>query len=268
VRTSRGTPNHARDAAVPPPSRRPPAGVRRDSRAAAAGLVALAVQGYKIRMAGPPWFQTIVSIAGGVLTILGCLLALGAGVLLFALWRMVRRVGARLTAAEREMMPLVHQLRGAVANVDAVTATVRRDVDAVHQTVTAANAGARSAISRIEERARRLDALAGEAQVEIEGALVGAVAAARGVRAGAVVLRDILGGLTADDTPGRPRRSAMAGRPTGPVARHAETAATHDSGEFIDAEPYGREPGNGRGRPRTRSSRERKRAGGPGRAEG
>jgi len=202
-------------------------------------------------MAEPSTFQTVVAVANGVLSILACLLLIGLAVGSLALWRGVARAKHQLALVQRDVAPLLATLGRVATNLEAATSTVRSDIEAIHATVTDANEVARSVVHTAEDRLRRLGSVVGAAQEEVEGALVDVAATARGVRAGASVLRGILGLADAGTGPvARPRGGRAAvpkagGRGAEPIER----------GEFEDAGDRRRDSGNGRGRPRARSHR-------------
>src|SRR6202020_1922951 len=96
-----------------------------------------------------------------------------------------------------------------------------------------ANQGARAAVRDAEQRVRRLGDLVGTVEQEIEGALVGVVATARGVRAGASVLREMMGVGDADTRASARRRHQPKGASSfAAAARSGAGAETYDSGEF------------------------------------
>ena len=103
---------------------------------------------YKIRMVGPSWFQQIVSIAGGILTLAACFAMIAAIVLAFALAGSLRRARARFATME-DVAPLLTEIRALVRNLDGVMTALREDVVAVRETVAAANTGAREVVRRV-----------------------------------------------------------------------------------------------------------------------
>jgi hypothetical protein len=98
-----------------------------------------------------------------------------------------------LAVVQRDLAPLLATLGRVARNLEGATATIHSDVQAIHETVGDANDRARAAIRGADQRLRRLDAVVGAAQTEVEEALVDVVATARGLRAGASALRGILG---------------------------------------------------------------------------
>jgi hypothetical protein len=167
-------------------------------------------------MAEPSTFQAVVTIASGILTILSCLLLIAITIGGVVAWRGFRRARVQLAVVQRDVTPLLATMARVATNLEVVTATVRSDIDAIHATVSDANDRARAALDGAEDRLRRLDSVVGRAQDEVESALVDVVAAARGVRTGAAVLRGIFAVGAADDAPDeerpRPRVRSRRGR--------------------------------------------------------
>jgi hypothetical protein len=212
------------------------------------------MQLYKIGVAGPMWFRELVDIAGGILTIVACVLVLAAVPLAFALWRMTRQIGESIARAQREVRPLIQDAAAAARDLAAVSTMIRGDAAALHATIADVNERVRAGVRAAERRARELDTLARMAQEEVERVVLSAVAAARGVRAGA----SILGGRMGARAPGGPAAASRRPAPTG-TTRSAdgdgEEMVTYDSGEFGDADERWGEAGDGGPRPRIRSRR-------------
>jgi hypothetical protein len=208
-------------------------------------------------MSDAGWFGESVRIASGILTLVACLLLIGVIVAGLRAWRAVGEAKTRLVPAVRDLAPLLASLRRTADNLEAVTAAILVDVVEVHRTVLEANHGARAAVHDAERRVRRLGDLVGTVEQEIEGALVGVVAAARGVRAGASVLREMMGVGDADTHPPTRRRQAQAEGASSYTAanRPVAEAETYDSGDFANGDDIGGDPGNNRARPRVRSRR-------------
>src|SRR5215469_9093456 len=144
-------------------------------------------------MTEPSAFQNVVAIANGVLSIVACLLLIGVAIGGFLAWRALGRARGQLAVVQRDLAPLLATLGRVARNLEGATATIHSDVQAIHETVGDANDRARAAIRGADQRLRRLDAVVGAAQTEVEEALVDVVATARGLRAGASALRGILG---------------------------------------------------------------------------
>lgn len=200
----------------------------------------------------PLWFQETVAIASGILTIVGCLLLLSVLVGMIVAWRGMRSLGAPLAAAQRDLKPLAESLRRTASQFESVAGTIRQDVENVHETVSTANVGLRSLVEGVEVRVRRLDAAVGVVQDELEDAITAAAAAARGVRAGATVLRDA---LTSSGGQARARGAGQASDElSGPDAdAEAENLLTNHAGDLGDGDQNGRDRHAGGQRPRARS---------------
>jgi hypothetical protein len=201
-------------------------------------------------MAGASWFQEIVGIASGILTIAACVFMLGAIVAGVMLAGAAQRARARLASMEGNVAPLLVELRAVVKKVDTVITSLQEEVAAVRETVSAANTGAREVVRTLEDRLQRLDALAEVAQREIEGALVSAVATVRGARAGASVLREL---MNADN--GRSDGSDDDGPEGSDALDTPERAETLDSGELDDGNEWRRRTHGSGGRTPARPRR-------------
>jgi hypothetical protein len=200
-------------------------------------------------------FQSIVAVANGVLSIVACLCLIALTVGGVVVWREYGRAKRQLVVVQRDLAPLLASMTRVAVNLEAATATVRSDVDAIHVTVAHANDLARSAVEGAADRLRRLDSAVGAAHDEVEAALIDVVATARGVRAGASVLRGILGlagagAGSAGTAPGRPARSASS------ASERGRRAENFERGDLVNAGERRGDGGNGRGRPRARSRRD------------
>jgi hypothetical protein len=194
------------------------------------------------------WFDQIVRIASGILTVAACLAMIGVIVLAIRLAGAAGRARARLASMEGNVTPLLIELRALVKKFDSIVTSFREEAAAVRETVTTANTGAREAVRSVEDRLRRLDALAEVAQREIEGAVVSAVATVRGARAGASVLRELMGttdgGAGSDD-----------GRMTGHDPDDDWPPETLDSGDLGDGNEWRRRTKGSGGRSPARPRR-------------
>ena len=163
-------------------------------------------------MTEPSAFQNVVAVANGVLSIVACLLLIGLAVGAILAWRALGRARGQLAVVQRDLEPLLASFGRVARNLEGATATIHADVQAIHETVGDANDRARAAIRGADHRLRRLDALVGATQTEVEEALVDVVAAARGLRAGASALRGILGmaDRTGAQAPAEPDSSSQA----------------------------------------------------------
>lgn len=208
-------------------------------------------------MVEPTAFRTLVDVADGVLALLACLLLLGAIPLGVALWRVARRTSREVTRlSQQDVAPLLHQLGTTARNLAAVSATVRQDAEAVHTTATEANERVRALLRAAERRVGELDAVLRVVQDEAEDVLLTAVAAARGVRAGASVLGNMVAarGAGGGDGATRSRRSSSADSVEERAMRDEETE-TYDSGEFGDGDERRGKGRTSGPRPRIRSRR-------------
>src|SRR5579864_5013313 len=117
-------------------------------------------------MAGPVWFQTTVGVASGIAVILACLVLLGLLVAGWLTWRDIGRARVRLAALQRDAAPALLAVRRVVENLEIASGVLRADADAVHSVVVEATDGAKAGLEVVEDRLRRLGAVAGAAQDE------------------------------------------------------------------------------------------------------
>src|SRR5579862_3529343 len=209
-------------------------------------------------MADLSTFQAVASVANGILSIVACLILILVGIGGIRIWRAVGRARVQIATIQREIAPAMASIRRVAGNLESVSDTLRTNVEAISTTVDEANDRVRGVVHLAEDRLRRLDLAVGAAQEEVEAALVDVVATARGVRAGAGMLRGILGiglgdgGMDAP-APRRSRRHETMRRASSPVGE----TETMDTDDFVDEDDDSEEVGNGRARPRARSQRSR-----------
>ena len=189
-------------------------------------------------------FETVTSIASGVmtLTLLGLAIALIPAA--WAFWRTFRRVRDMLDKVYADVMPLARHASSIADNLDYITTSIRSDVQQVNATIASANQRLQQAAQLTETRLNEFNALLQVVQQEAEQAFVTTAAAVRGVRTGAAAF----GGRHAmdDDFPDE------GGLNDGDDDDHDETDEITEHGQ--------REPGAyvpGAARPRVRSRRRR-----------
>lgn len=211
------------------------------------------MHGYKIGVTVATWFRDLIEIAHGVLILAGCVLLVWAIPVAIAARRAWADALTALGRAERDILPLLRELTGLARDLTSVATTIRGDVELVHGTVADVNSRVREVVRVAEHRVGELDALLGVAQQEAEDVLLMAAAAARGVRAGAAALGNIVGVRTGfrDGVPSGASRPGPKGRTrsgNGPRVgrRGGEDTVTHDSGDLGDADEQWREGGHGR----------------------
>ncbi|MBT8405418.1 MAG: hypothetical protein KJP18_16265 [Gemmatimonadetes bacterium] len=94
----------------------------------------------------------------------------------------LRRVGREAT---RKADPLLDRGKSVAANVEFITATLRTDVEGLHQSVRALSDRLKQASDHMEHRIEEFNALMEVVQGEAEDAFIDTASTARGVRAGA-----------------------------------------------------------------------------------
>lgn len=203
----------------------------------------------------------MIEIAQGVLVLAGCVVLVAAIPLAVAVRRQWAEVRLAAGRAEREFLPLLRDLMGVARDLTSVTATIRGDVEMVHATVADVNSRVKEVVRVAEHRVAELDALLGVAQQEAESVLLSASAAARGVRAGAAALANIVGVGTGyrtgyrDDarseaTPRAARGRTRSGNGPRSGGPGGGATVTHDSGDLGDADEQWGEGGDEREAPR------------------
>ena len=169
------------------------------------------------------WFDQVAHVASGLLSILLLLVVL----LLFPLAWWVRRrlnqVTAVLDGLRHDLAPVVERTRGVMQNAEEISATVRRDVERLSETVQRFDAQLREIGDIAGDRVRDFDALLGAVHDEAEDLFLTTASAARGIRAGVRALRR--------HRARRDRRSETA------VARAADDEAFDDGGAVDDYDP-------------------------------
>ena len=138
------------------------------------------------------WWDTVVSIAGGLMTI--SILVLTAA-LVPAAWNFRKTHKKWNDVIDRvyaDIFPIVGHASTIADNVNYITTSVRTDIQQVNRTITDANRRLHQAVVRAERRLAEFDALLEVVQREAEGAFVSTAATVRGVRAGARALREDL----------------------------------------------------------------------------
>ena len=135
------------------------------------------------------WFDQLTHVATGVLVILLLLLVL----LVFpAAWYIrgrLKQLTAVIDGLRHDFGPVVERARGVMQNAEEISATVRRDVERLSETVEQFDGQLREIADIAGDRVRDFDALLGAVQEEAEGLFLTTASAARGIRAGVRALR-------------------------------------------------------------------------------
>lgn len=108
--------------------------------------------------------------------------AIAALVMMARTGRAVRRVAR---SAEKKADPLIDRSRSVAANVEFITATLRTDVEGLHQSVRSLSSRLQQASDHMETRIDEFNALMEVVQGEAEDVFLDTASTARGVRAGA-----------------------------------------------------------------------------------
>jgi hypothetical protein len=108
-------------------------------------------------------------------------------VLLVTLRRVIAAQGKLMELAESvkaDLTPAIANMKTLSASAVEVSASVRKTVESVDETVTTANNRLRSSVELAYQRVQQLDTLLGVAQREAEDAVISAASAVRGVKRG------------------------------------------------------------------------------------
>jgi uncharacterized protein YoxC len=136
------------------------------------------------------WFDTLVGISSAFNTLVVTALVIVLVPAVIAITRNLKQLRDLLDRAYDDLKPLTEHANRIAANVDEISESVRDEVKEVKETVGQATRGLHSAVASTERRLRDLGALMDVAQSEAERVVMGAAAAAQGIRAGASALRD------------------------------------------------------------------------------
>lgn len=121
------------------------------------------------------WALVLSALSLAILALLGVWL-------LFRTSIQVRRMGR---AASTRVDPLLDRGKSVAANVEFITATLRTDVEGLHQSIRALSDRLKQASDHMEHRIEEFNALMEVVQGEAEDVFLDTASTARGVRAGA-----------------------------------------------------------------------------------
>jgi uncharacterized protein YoxC len=133
-------------------------------------------------------FDQVVHVASGLLIIVLLVLAIGVIPVAWNFWRRFQHAQRLLDRLYSDLTPLIRYTTSVAENVDHISASLRRDVRRVDETITEANRQLRRAVSLAEERVHDFNALLEVAQHEAEQVFVSTASTLRGVRTGASTL--------------------------------------------------------------------------------
>lgn len=130
------------------------------------------------------WFDQTTYVAGGFLTLLLLLLAI---LVIPTAWYLRLRLGTLTRAVEglrADIGPAMEQTRRVMENADAISTTVRQEVERLSETAAHLDDHFREIVDIAGERVRDFDTLLGAVHEEAEGIFLTSASAARGIRAG------------------------------------------------------------------------------------
>ena len=175
------------------------------------------------------WFDQLAHVASGVLMILLLALVLLAFPAAWYVRHLLKRLTAAVEGLRTDLAPTLERTRGVMVNAEEISATVRRDVARLSETVGHFDGQLREIADIATERVREIDALVGAVQDEVEDIVVTTTSAARGLRAGARML-------------GRHRGRRTRLEPAAVEHEDAEAIAEHAASPENDDEPRPRGP--------------------------
>jgi uncharacterized protein YoxC len=135
------------------------------------------------------WVEALAAVAQIVLAL--ALLVVGLGLLFAALkvkalMKKLEEQGQKLRV---DLAPAIHNVTTVTENASQVSKAVRKDVDRLSASVTAATEKLKGAAEVAEQRVGEFNALIGVVQEEAEQLFIGGAATLRGVRAGSETFR-------------------------------------------------------------------------------
>jgi len=135
------------------------------------------------------WVEALAAVAQIVLAL--ALLAVGVG-LLFAALRvkaLIRKLEEQGQKLRVDLALAIHNVTTVTENASQVSKAVRKDVDRLSASVTAATEKLKGAAEMAEQRVGEFNALIGVVQEEAEQLFIGGAATLRGMRAGGETFR-------------------------------------------------------------------------------
>jgi uncharacterized protein YoxC len=140
----------------------------------------------------PGWQNTVDAFAAVAQIVLAiALLAVGLGVLFAALRlkKLIKTVEAQGQKLRVDLAPAIHNVTAVTENVNFVSKTVKKDVEKLSASVTAATDRLKGAAAQAEQRVGEFNALIGVVQEEAEQLFITGASTIRGVQAGADTFR-------------------------------------------------------------------------------
>ena len=140
----------------------------------------------------PGWMQSVQAFAGIAQIVLAiALLAVGVGVLFAALKvrQLVKKVEEHGQKLRVDLAPAIHNVTAVTENVNFVSKTVKKDVEKLSASVTAATDRLKGAATQAEQKVGEFNALMGVVQEEAEQLFISGASAIRGLQAGADTFR-------------------------------------------------------------------------------
>ncbi|HTR76732.1 MAG TPA: hypothetical protein VMH39_01420 [Gemmatimonadaceae bacterium] len=164
------------------------------------------------------WFDQLVRVAGGLLTLALLGLIIGISVALIRLRRAIRNAVDILDSLHANLTPLLRDAATIATNLGEASALIREGVEDLNDTVTSTTARVRQAVDATERQVREFGAVLDLVQRETEQVVVSSSAVLQGLRAGAAALAQVRrrdtppDHETSDDAGPPERRSGLDGR--------------------------------------------------------
>ena len=135
------------------------------------------------------WIEAASAIANIVIAV--ALLLIGFGVIFAALKvrQLIRKVDEHAQKVRVDLGPAIRNVTVVSENLNFMSKTVRKDVEKLSDTVTAAGRRLQRAAETAEHRVGEFNALIGVVQEEAEGLFITTASTARGLKAGAEAFR-------------------------------------------------------------------------------
>jgi uncharacterized protein YoxC len=143
----------------------------------------------RIVLPEPSWFEQVIGVASGILTLLPFVL------LVVAIWVALKvrdsfeRARESLTEVRADIRELIGAANRISEDLAGVSQSVRSSVDTLNETVTYTNTRARHAVSRLADRVDAFNDALEVVQEDTQSVIVTALSALRGLRAGVAAMR-------------------------------------------------------------------------------
>ncbi|MEP7381087.1 MAG: hypothetical protein ABI910_05335 [Gemmatimonadota bacterium] len=139
------------------------------------------------------WLDTLANVAQSLVSLLIMIMLVMGVVLLYALRKSINELTNLVRAANTPLQQVISDARGVTSEVRTIAERLKTPIAVAGETLEDASERVQEVMDIVEGRLARFDTLVGIAQEEAEGAVIGAAALLRGLRAGSAVVRKSLG---------------------------------------------------------------------------